>query len=79
METIKLRSYVGEDGVLKLEVPISVTDTELEVVLVVQPVREERAEQSEWLAFLERTAGILADDPIDRPPQGGYDVREPVE
>ncbi len=52
METFKTRAYVGEDGIFKLEVPTSVTDTELEVVLVVQPVREELADQDAWLAFI---------------------------
>ncbi|HPV08201.1 MAG TPA: hypothetical protein PLD57_14095 [Aggregatilineales bacterium] len=79
METFKTRAYVGEDGIFKLEVPTSVTDTELEVVLVVQPVREELADQDAWLAFIEQTAGILSDDPIDRPPQGSYEIREPIE
>ena len=29
--------------------------------------------------FFERTAGSLADDPIERPPQGDYEVRDEIE
>lgn len=38
MQTVKLRSHVGEDGVLRLNVPIGLNNTDLEVVVVVQPV-----------------------------------------
>lgn len=37
MKTVTLRSHVGEDGVLRLEVPIGIANADLEVVLVVQP------------------------------------------
>jgi hypothetical protein len=32
-----------------------------------------------WQEFIERTAGILADDPIERPPQLPLEMREPIE
>ena len=38
METITLHSRVGADGLLKLQVPVHLTNTELDVVLIVQPV-----------------------------------------
>lgn len=38
METIKLTAQVGADGMLNLQVPLSMTNAELEVVVVVQPV-----------------------------------------
>jgi hypothetical protein len=70
METIRLQSRVGKDGILRLEVPVNASDTELEVVLVVQPVKDTAGDHAEWVAFIERTAGSLADDPIQRLPQG---------
>lgn len=79
METVKLQSRVGKDGILKLEVPVNMTDTDLEVLLVVQPIETEQTGRDKWLDFLEQTAGILGDDPMARPPQGDYEVREPVE
>ena len=30
------------------------------------------------IGFFERTAGALADDPIERAPQGEYDIREVI-
>jgi hypothetical protein len=79
METIKLQSRVGKDGILRLEVPVNASDTELEVVLVVQAVKETTEDRAEWIAFIERTAGSLADAPMERPPQGDYETREPIE
>ncbi len=81
METIKLKTYVGSDGILKLEVPVSVTNQELEVLVVVEspPRLEADSERAEWLAFIEETAGSLADDPIERGPQGEFEVRDQIQ
>jgi hypothetical protein len=38
MQTVTLRSHVGEDGVLRLDVPLEVVNTDLEVTVVVQPI-----------------------------------------
>ncbi|PJF26876.1 MAG: hypothetical protein CUN53_06190 [Phototrophicales bacterium] len=32
-----------------------------------------------WHEFVERTAGLLGDDPIERPPQLQLEEREPLE
>ncbi len=72
MQTIKLETYVGSDGVLKLELPLEVSDTDLEVLVVVQP----KVKRGWPAGYFERTAGSLADDPIERPPQGEYEERE---
>lgn len=72
MQTIKLNAHVGSDGVLKLELPLEMTNTDLEVLVVLQP----RTERSWPPGYFEETAGSLADDPIERPPQGNYERRE---
>lgn len=41
METIKLNSHVGTDGVLKIQMPANFKDTAVEIVLVVQPLLSE--------------------------------------
>jgi hypothetical protein len=52
MQTVKLRSHVGEDGVLRLNVPIGLNNTDLEVIVVVQPVtRLKRSHQDSKKAF----------------------------
>lgn len=72
MQMIKLDTHVGKDGILKLELPLDVSDMDLEVLVVVQ-----RKEKREWPPdYFERTAGSLADDPIERPPQGEYEERD---
>ena len=38
MQSITLHSRVGSDGIVHLEVPVEVTDTELEVTVTVQYV-----------------------------------------
>ena len=38
MQSIKLHSHTGADGMLKLEVPMGLANTDFEVVLIVQPV-----------------------------------------
>ena len=72
MQTIKLDTRVGEDGILKLELPLDVSDTDLEVLIVIQ-----RKEKRGWPpGYFERTAGSLADDPMERPSQGEYEERD---
>lgn len=38
MQNITLRSHVGKDGILHLDIPVGLTDAELEVTVSVQPV-----------------------------------------
>ena len=78
METITLHSRVGADGLLKLQVPLHLTNTELEVVLVVQPVST--AEAHGWPpGFFEQTYGSLRDQPLVREPQGEYEIRDELD
>jgi hypothetical protein len=41
METIKLRSHIGKDGILQIEMPTDFKDISVEVVVVVQPLSSE--------------------------------------
>ncbi len=72
MQTIRVEAHVGQDGVLKLELPLDIADSDLEVILVLQ-----RKERGAWPpGYFEQTAGSLADDPLERPPQGTYEERD---
>jgi|CXWJ01.1.fsa_nt_gi hypothetical protein len=42
MYSLTLHTRVGKDGILKIEAPIGIKDTELEALLVVHPVNESR-------------------------------------
>jgi hypothetical protein len=79
METITLHSRVGADGLLKLLVPVKLTNTDLEVVLIVQPVASQLT-AAEWPpAFFEEVAGGWRGELLVREDQGDYEVREELE
>ena len=40
METHTIKRHVGDDGILKIELPVGVCNTDVEVVVVIQPVVE---------------------------------------
>ncbi len=44
-----------------------------------QDLEQEAFQRMPWHEFIERTAGSLADDPIERPPQPPLEDREPLE
>jgi hypothetical protein len=66
MNSMKLRSRVGADGVLNIKVPVGAADAEAEVVVVFQLVEREPTpkfpEDLGWPAgFFEQTAGSIPD------------------
>ncbi len=80
METIKVKTHVGNDGILKLELPVGFSNSDLEIVVVVQStsVQPDNFDRAEWLAFIESTAGSLATDPIERGTQGIHEIRDEI-
>lgn len=84
MQSIKIRSHVGKDGILHLDIPVGIADKEIEVMLIYQPLepsaQPKTPEELGWPpGFFEQTAGCLQDDPLVRYPQGEYEEREPLE
>jgi hypothetical protein len=76
METIKLITRTGDDGVLTLNLPQNLSNREVEVVIVVQPVESPEVDELGWpIGFFERTYGALADDPIDRGEELPVDIQ----
>lgn len=78
MQTIKVRSRVGSDGMLHLQIPGGIKDTDLEVILVFQPVAPatdaKTPEDLGWPpGFFERTFGYFRDEPLVRGEQGEYE------
>lgn len=77
MTHIQLISKVGTDGFLRVPLPHEMKDQELEILLVIQPIQPQVKRQTGWPpGFFEKTYGCLADDPIERAPQGTFEVRE---
>ncbi|MFN6568660.1 hypothetical protein [Dendronalium sp. ChiSLP03b] len=46
MESIKIRTYIGDDGILKIQLPPEIANQELDVVIVFQPVIKESLQSS---------------------------------
>ena len=81
MQSITLHSHVGEDGILQLSVPVGMTDVDLEVMVIVQPiVKSKSAKTPEELGwppgFFDRTAGAWEGEPLIRGEQGEYQERD---
>ena len=84
MQSITLQSHVGVDGILKLQVPVGITNTDLEVMVVVQPIApasgRKTPEDLGWPpGFFEQTAGCWQGEPLVREPQGEYEVRDELQ
>lgn len=75
MTTIQIAAHVGEDGILKLELPVE-ANADYEIII---KSRRRKLTHDEWLAFIDETAGSLADHPIERLPQPSLDIRDELE
>ena len=79
MQSIKVRSHVGSDGILHLDVPVGIHDVDLEVIVTVQSVTALKVKTPEELGyptdFFERTFGCLRDEHLEQEPQGELQER----
>lgn len=60
MESIKVRRHIGQDGILHLDIPVGITEREVEVMVIYQSVPSSTITGRS----LEQFYGICADDPI---------------
>lgn len=71
MKTLSLKTHIGKDGILNLELPTDLSDVDVELVIVYQRV------SSKWPeGYFEETYGSFADEPLERPDQGEFEERE---
>ena len=80
MSTIELRTRVGPDGVLTLNVPVGMSEANREVKVVVESVEgsigtSPRMTREEWAHFVAATAGTWKGE-LERPTQGEFEVRD---
>ncbi len=74
MQSITLNSHVGEDGILHLDIPVGLTDAELEVTVTVQL---STPEGKGWPpGFFEETFGCFKDDPLVIDSEGVFEEEE---
>jgi len=80
MQSFSLHARVSEDGILKIEIPTDLADTDVEVVVIFHPVitTADKAHPSWPKDFFEKTVGSIPDFP-ERAPQGEYEVRDDLE
>jgi hypothetical protein len=79
MRTIETTATVTENGVLTINLPHDVPPGKHAVVVVIDeaPIEREPLDERGWpVGFFERTAGALADTPLERGDQGEYEVRK---
>ena len=82
MKSIQTKGHTASDGWLRLDIATNIPESDVEAVVVIQPLECSSVNQTEppgWpQGFFERTEGCLANDPIVRAPQGNYEIREPL-
>lgn len=84
METISLKRKSGAGAQITFVIPKALQDKDLDILVVLNPLtvsNEEPVARDEngWpIGFLDATYGSMADDPIERLPQGELETREPI-
>ena len=86
MISITIEGHVGSDGLLTVQVPTPLRETDVEVTLVLHPVPMQSPplsatgltpEELGWPpGFFEETFGVWKGEPLERGPQGEYETRE---
>jgi len=75
MQSLTLHTRVGKDGILKVETPIGMSNMELEVILIVNPLPGSHP-SVEWPpGFFTEIIGGWEGKPLVREPQGTYESR----
>lgn len=73
MTRIEIKSRVGPDGVLKLNVPVGEAEANAEVLVVVEATGQNTIETQDWQEFVNQTygscAGLDLEVPPDLPPE----------
>jgi len=74
---IQTRVHIGDDGMLKLSLPVGFANADALVTVAVEPVNgapPSTIEESQ--AFVHKFAGRWQGEPLMRPDQGEFEVRE---
>lgn len=80
MQTIMLKARADKNGIVRLEFPTDLTNQEMEIILVMQPVEQEPLDEMGYpLGYFEETYGMFADNPIERNQPPYPDVRDELE
>jgi hypothetical protein len=76
MNRMIIKSRIGKDGVLHMNVPVSPADADREVQIIIEPVESAAMTPEEWRNFILATAGSITDPTFVRHEQGEFEDRE---
>ena len=76
MNRMIVRSHIGTDGMLHLDIPVGATEAGRQVQITIEPGANTKTPQEYW-DFLDATAGAWQGD-FERPDQGDYEIRDPL-
>jgi hypothetical protein len=81
MQTITLNSHVGQDGILHLDIPVDVSNTDFNITVILNPINDSQQQNQPkgkgWPAnFFEETSGCLKDTPLTIDSEGVFDDLE---
>ena len=77
MNRMSVKSRVGTDGVLQVNIPIGAAEAGRDVQITIEPDNAPSKTQQEYWDFLDSTAGAWQGD-FERPDQGQFEVRDPL-
>lgn len=77
MKPVVVKARVSSDGSLRLELPVGVHEAGREVQVTIESVPSP-VTQEEWQAWVQSMAGSWQGG-FERPPQGEFEVREPLQ
>jgi hypothetical protein len=77
METLRLKGHIDSEGILKIEMPkeLANSDAELVIVYTIQP----KETKESWEDFVNHYYGIQAHDPIERPEDLPLEERDEID
>jgi hypothetical protein len=74
MKTISLKSHIGRDGLLKIEIPTEEKETDVEIVIIIDSIKNSAKGWSQ--NFLNKMYGCCKDSPLERLDQGELPKRD---
>ena len=75
MSRLIVRSRVDADGVLRIVVPVGVTEADREMQVTIESLSSRPDEQTQYVAWLESIAGSWQGD-FERPVPGEFEKRD---
>ncbi len=83
MKSINLQSKTDADGLLRVEIPTALKERVVDIIVIYEienNVEEDVEKSSDWPTnYFSEVYGSLADDPIERLPQGAYPERDQLQ